>query len=133
LEVENELETMDIVQSNDNYISVLVRQEGYAGGAHGYRVVTSFNYDVKNHKEFTLTDFMTLEKASEASRADLKPKFEQEGNDEIFTTFTIDGTDPKKPENFSVFTFLNNSVTIYFGEYQVAPYAVGEQKVTLPR
>ena len=123
----------DVVQSNDRYISVIIREESYSGGAHGSVVATSFNYDVKNQKELALTDFMTLEKASTVSRASLKVVFEKNGDTDTFNSFALDGTDPKKPENFSVFTFTNDTVTVYFSEYQVAPYVYGEQQVEIPR
>jgi hypothetical protein len=35
-------------------------------------------------------------------------------------------------ENYQVFTFTNDMLTIYFGEYQVAPYVYGPQKVEFP-
>jgi hypothetical protein len=122
----------DLIQSNDNYISVLIRVEGYSGGAHGYHVASSYNYDVKNHKELSLTDFMTLKKASDESRKQLKEKFSKEENS-VPEEFYIDGTDPSKPENFTVFTFLPKTVTLYFNEYQVAPYVFGEQRVEISR
>lgn len=123
----------DLVQSNDRFISVLVRIEGYSGGAHGYHVASSYNYDVKAQKELSITDFMTLKEASDASRALLKKNFEANGDYSTYEGFSIVGTDPSKAENFSVFTFIPKSITIYFNEYQVAPYASGAQKVEILR
>lgn len=121
----------EVIQSNDHSISVLIRKDMYAGGAHGSHVATSFNYDVKNKKELVLTDFISLEKASEQSRIQLKKIFTENGDEDTFEGFALSGTDPKLPENFQVFTFIPNSVTVYFNEYQVAPYVYGGQKVVI--
>ncbi len=42
------------------------------------------------------------------------------------------GTEPII-ENFDVFTFTPESITIYFDEYQVAPYVYGRQEIVIPR
>ncbi len=125
--------TTEVVQSNDNYISVIMRQEGFSGGAHGYHTATTFNYDVKNKKELMITDMISLDQVSSKSREILKKKFEQDGDTDTFEAFAINGTDPKKPENFQVFTFTNTALTVYFTEYQVAPYVYGESQVEIAR
>lgn len=125
--------TTSVIQSNDSFISVIVREEGYTGGAHPFHAIFTFNYDVKNHKELSLTDFVTLQEASDTSRRDLLDQFTKKGDAGVFKTFTRDGTDPTKPENFQNFTFLDKSIIIYFPEYQVAPYVYGEMSVSIPR
>ncbi len=122
----------EVIQSNDNYISVIIRQESYTGGAHGSRVARSFNYDVKQHRELILTDLMSYEKASQVSRESLKKVFTENGDGEVFESFALEGTDPKNAENFKVFTMTPDAITIYFNEYQVAPYVYGEQQVVIP-
>jgi hypothetical protein len=42
------------------------------------------------------------------------------------------GTEPMI-ENFDVFTFTPENVTLYFDEYQVAPYVYGRQEIVIPR
>lgn len=122
----------EIVQSNDRFISVIIRQEGYTGGAHGYHLITSYNYDVKNNKELMITDFMSLADASAQSRIQLKEKFQENGGfDAVVESMIDDGTESDSSENFKVFTFIPKSLTVYFPEYQVAPYVFGEQQVVL--
>lgn len=133
----------DVVQSNDSYISTVIHVEGYSGGAHGFHGVMTFNYDVKNKRELHITDFGTLEDFSEFARNELKEKFLKDGNyDANVESMMRSGTDPKNPENFQNFTFITvgdvedgsaeDTVTLYFGEYQVAPYVYGEQMVVAP-
>ncbi|MBP6883928.1 MAG: DUF3298 domain-containing protein [Candidatus Pacebacteria bacterium] len=135
------------VQVNDKYISFIMTVSAYEGGAHGYEAQSSFNYNVEKEKEITLADLFPsdanyLKTISEFSRKDLTAQFrkrlevktkadEQNFQDSILPMLT-DGTTPTK-ENFAVFTFTLDEVTIYFSQYQVAPYSMGGSKVVIPR
>lgn len=132
----------DLVQSNNNFISMTITIDGYSGGAHGYETTTSFNYDVKNKKEIELDYFFpnnpdVLKTVSDISRSQLTPKIQEAMDQKSLDPFTkemlADGTDPLKPINFKVFTFTNDTLTIYFGQYQVAAYAYGQFTVDIPR
>lgn len=124
----------DVIQSNDSYISVVIHHGGYSGGAHPYQNVTTFNYDVKAQKELSITDFLGYSEASEKSREALIAKFKKDNVlDDSTQAMLEDGTDPTVAENFSTFTFTPEEVTIYFGQYQVAPYVYGEQQVSIKR
>lgn len=133
----------DIVQSNLDYISIVLHYGGYSGGAHGYENLISFNYNLKNKKELKLNDILInetnyLEFVSEESRKILIDRFAnikegemgdstkeaiEEYKNNIIDSIKI-GTKPEE-ENFSVFTFDNKKINIYFAEYQVGPYAIG--------
>lgn len=135
------------IQVNANYISVLVDLVGYTGGAHGYKNSISFNYDITNKKEMKLADLFPddsnyLKTISELARADLKEQIynrlgaETEKEKTELAGGIMDmlllGTEPNQ-ENFNIFTFTPEEVTFYFTEYQVASYAMGEFKVSMPR
>lgn len=126
-----------LVQSNEHYISFVVHIDGFEGGAHGYHVPISFNYDVKNRKDLHLSDFISLADASEQSRAVLEKQLADAANEKELDANARDmmmaGTDGDNRENWNVFTFTPNELIIYFSEYQVAPYAFGEQSVTIKR
>ena len=129
----------EIAQANSEFVSALVRYGGYQGGAHGYQNTVSFNYDVVNQKIMSLSDLFPedanyLETLSSFSKANLTDLFtSKEGTqlDEFFQDMIDAGTAPTL-ENYQVFTFTNDMLTIYFGEYQVAPYVYGPQKVEFP-
>lgn len=132
----------EIIQSNEYYISVLIHIAGFSGGAHGYETTTSFNYDVKNKSEITLASLFLNDKnylktISDSARTQLTEKLtkasEQVILDENMQSMLNDGTDPAKPENFQTFSFTPDTVTIYFGQYQVAPYVYGEQSIDILR
>lgn len=132
------------IQLNENFISVLVTFGGYTGGAHGYQNMVSYNYDVTGKKDMTLGHLFPsnanyLKTVSDFSRKDLTAQFRDRL--EIDSKSDIDsgimdmltaGTEPTT-ENFSVFTFTGESITLYFTQYQVAPYAMGEFTVKMPR
>lgn len=128
-----QLETK-IVQSNNRFISFVIRPSGYTGGAHGYQYVVTFNYDVVNKKILSITDFKTLDEVSEQSRMSLKQQFQDKGVwDTTMEGWINEGTDPVNLENFSAFTFTDKIITMYFGQYQVAPYVFGESQVEIAR
>jgi hypothetical protein len=137
----------NVDQVNDKYISFLLVTEGFSGGAHGYRALTSFNYDVVHKKAVILKDLFPgdasyLKTVSDFARKDLEAQFRKNLNiktadDEKNFKGSIlpmmrEGTEPSV-DNFSVFTFTPSDVSIYFTEYQVAPYAMGESTVVIPR
>ena len=122
-----------VVQSNANYISVILREESFADGAHPAHNMETFNYDVKHHRELTVTDFVSLKDASTDSQTQLLSDLgEGDMPDQNTQSMIQEGTDPANPDNFSKFTFDGDKVTIYFGEYQVAPYVFGEPEVKIP-
>ncbi len=133
--------TTEVIQSNNQYVSVLIRAGGFSGGAHGYENIFTFNYDVKNKKEITLADLFSNDKnylktISGVAQKQLVTKLttasEQTVLDENMMSMLRDGTDPSKPENFLLFTISDDRVvTIYFSQYQVAPYVYGEQAVEI--
>lgn len=126
--------TTNIIQSNNQFISAILHFDSDTGGAHPITSIATFNYDVKNKKELSLTDFITLQEASGEVRAKLAEKFKADGNlDANAQSMLNAGTDPKILENWQNFTFTDREITIYFSEYQVAPYAYGEQTVTILR
>jgi len=131
----------EVIQANTDFVSVLVRYGGYQGGAHGYENTVSFNYDIKNKKMMTLADLFPndatyLETISSFSESNLIAMFKaKEGTerlDDFFVEMIETGT-MAKVDNYKVFTFTDDVITLYFGEYQVAPYVYGPQKVVFSR
>jgi hypothetical protein len=139
----------EYVQVNSKYISILIRINGFSGGAHGYENLYSYNYDVVNQKELVLKDFFPndtnyLKTVSDFSKSNLIEQFtnnvkradfatDKEWNDAIKSIeleMIEDGTKPLV-DNFSIFTYVPGMLTIYFNQYQVAPYVYGSQKVKM--
>jgi hypothetical protein len=124
-------------QLNRETVSILLRFSFYTGGAHGGQSLHTFTYDVENKKEIELSDLFSdtpdyLNRISQFAINDLKMQLQNMlGSEPNLNTITL-GASPKK-ENFERFTINDyDVVTFYFPEYQVAPYAAGEQIVRMP-
>ncbi|MBN2198202.1 DUF3298 and DUF4163 domain-containing protein [Candidatus Wolfebacteria bacterium] len=118
-------------QINEKYISFVVRLYYFTGGAHGFNEIKSFNYDIQNQKEITITEFLNnsdeaLNNLSELAELDLSMQFQGNGVkvDGILAQMMGEGTKPI-PNNYENFTFNYNSLVIHFQQYQVAPGAYG--------
>jgi hypothetical protein len=131
-----------VVQSNDAVISVLLHITGFTGGAHGYDTMLSFNYNVVAQKPVMLADVYAddphyLIRVAAAAREALKKQLSDDGTlDPVVASMIEDGTAPVL-DNFKTFTISQDasggrSVTIYFAQYQVAPYVYGQPQVTFP-
>lgn len=141
----------EIVQSNDSYISFVLRYGGFSGGAHGYELKKSYAYDLKNAKVIELADLFNgnqnyLNKISTETRAILKEKIlkdlneqdlmddEKERNEYINGILElVDEGTKEEGNNFSVFTFTPDKIKIYFAQYQVGPYSMGAPEVEISR
>ena len=138
-----------VIQSNSSYISFVLTYGGFTGGAHGYEITASYNYNVKNHKNIELKDLFKMDSnyltyLSNSSRDYLKKQFavvteeDKKNSDpealkqyvDNITSMIDSGTEPKD-ENFNTFTFAENKIRIYFAQYQVGPYVIGSPEIEL--
>ncbi|MDR1855551.1 MAG: DUF3298 and DUF4163 domain-containing protein [Desulfovibrio sp.] len=116
-------------------VSVTFQLWTYTGGAHGNRDIIALNYDMRSGQRLGLVDIFedsdkAVELMSRWSRAELTKRLAKNGWGTI-ARMIEDGTAPQS-ENFSSLTLIPEGVCINFQEYQVAPYAAGPQKVTMP-
>lgn len=131
-------------QIGSNVASIMFNIYKFEGGAHGASYFVALNYNPKTKTEIKLADLFEvppgsqsdyLQKISEFCTADLTKQMAiiSEGKlDEFGTNWIKEGAGPKK-ENFTNFLINKNIITFYFEQYQVAPGAAGEFKVTMPR
>lgn len=114
---------------NDSVASALLSMYVDTGGAHGNTVFYSVNIDRTKETRITLDSLFDqqstyLEYLSKTATNAVERSL---GSDVVFK----EGLAPKK-ENFSVFTLTDSVITFHFPPYQVAAYAAGPQKVTIP-
>jgi len=113
---------------SDRFVSILIAGQIYTGGAHPNPVLLTINYDLDNNSEIKLIDlFKTgstyLLEISDFTTTSLKDQFEVDFNE--------DGSSAKA-ENFTHFTFNQDSLFIIFDAYQVGSYAIGTPKIEIP-
>jgi hypothetical protein len=124
-------------QINDRYISILVRVSYFDGGANGAEDLKAFNYDVPAGKIMALGDLFPnapnyLSQIAEISKSELESSLNDASNGNAPSDMITNGTAPSAT-NYANFTFSDQTVTIYFEKYQVAPGSFGEQQVTITR
>lgn len=133
-----------IMRNDDRYVAVVLRIAGYTGGAHGYQHIRTFTFDRTKQKILTIHDLYPGEKLKILAEQ-LRPRLvkmiaekSEMQESEVDVGWIHDGTDPAKPENFAAFVPMSlssrpgESVVVYFPEYQVAAYAMGEHEVVVP-
>lgn len=124
-------------QINHRAISFIVRLYWFSGGAHGDDQLRTFNYDPAVRKDISLADLFPkdrnyLETVARAARTSLTESLQDRSGDHAPAEMIEHGTEPTA-ENFNNFTFNDDSITLYFQKYQVAPGYFGPQSVMLPR
>jgi hypothetical protein len=129
-------------QIDGDVISFVMNVYSFVGGAHGAEVSTAFNYNAKTGKEIKLADLFAnqpdyLQKISNYCIKDLEKQISSgmEDNGEWVkqnSEWINEGAGPKE-QNYSVFLINKDNIVFYFQQYQVAPYAAGTFKVTMPR
>lgn len=121
---------------NENIVSVVFEVYSFVGGAHGATNFIPLNYDTKTKKEIKLADLFLgqpdyIQKISDYCIADLTKQVTQR-MESIEGLWIQDGAGPEE-NNFSIFMIKKDSIVFYFEQYQIASYALGDFKVTMPR
>ncbi len=121
-----------LIGQKGDFWSIKFDNIGYAdGAAHPYHYSITVNYDLEQGKEITLDEIFLpnsnyLKQISDICKAELSTR--DIGFDmDIFSQ----GADPT-PENYQRWNVSNEGLVIGFDEYQVAPYAAGQQIVVIP-
>lgn len=104
------------------------------GGAHNNLTTTTFNYDKILNKMLSTKDIFADQVNYLNHLAILvKPLLKTELEKSQFQddAWLEEGAGPKE-ENYKQFVFTKDGLTFFFNSYQVAPYTVGSQEITLP-
>lgn len=125
------------VSETKKYISVLLRTYINNGGAHGSTTLISYNFDKDENRlvnivEATGLSYKDLSKYCNAMIKSRLIKTNSLGSSEKeIEEWVNEGTFPT-PDNYEIFMMYDNYVKVFFEEYSVAPYALGEQTVDVP-
>ena len=128
---QNELvSSYNSVYIGSDIVGVALSISEYTGGAHGNTVIIGVNVDRATGKEVSLDDVLaligkTLPQVADASLVQLKATL---GEDLAFP----EGANATA-ENYGTFLVSGDRVTFVFNNYQVAPYAAGQQQVWFKR
>ncbi len=106
-------------------ISVLIQDYQNFMGAHGSTSYKIFNFDLLSNKTITLSEFANLKSGSNLDKFN-KLLVKHFNRQDCFDR------DPKIDENYSNFIIKEDSITVFFGEYELGPYACGIPSVDIP-
>jgi len=113
-------------------LSVRLHTMAYTGGAHPNNWPDTWVFDLADGRALTLDDLFpardgALRLLAPYVRTQLRNALDQMALDDML----LPGTEPT-PDNYARFTLTGQGLTFLFPPYQVAPYAAGEQHVTIP-
>lgn len=115
----------EIIITDFNISLIIDRYVYFAGAAHGGSEYVTFNYDIASQSFKDITDIPwvgDLEKLSAYCTWALKEDFFDDG---LYEDEWVEMGASPTPENYSAFTYDGTTLTVYYQQYQVAPYAAG--------
>lgn len=124
----------DIARNDSKMFVVAFNIYYYTGGAHPNTDFHTFNYLRADNARIYLPEIIGhdgIKAVSKSAIAQLKQQIGKQAGDSD-TDWIEKGAGPNV-ENFRVFAWLKDSVTIMFPAYQVAAYVYGPQTVSIPR
>ena len=123
--------------NNEECTSVLLTAYQFTGGANGLEQIASFTWNKITQNLIPLESFLplvlekpTLEALAAVCRDELTSALSAE-NDTILQQVILEGTEPVA-ENYQIFTFSEEGLTICFQKYQVAPGSAVTQAILIP-
>jgi hypothetical protein len=115
--------------------TLYVREEGYSGGAHGWHVIKTLTFDLVTGEIIPLEKLFADQQHYLTQLAPLAQTAvtTQLLSDEPLTDtdWISRGTAPTS-ENYGTFSITDDGLALVMQEYQVGPYAIGAQVVTIP-
>ena len=116
------------VYNKDGLVSIKFETEAYTGGAHPSHTIWTKNFTIPDKKEITYEDVILNDSMLETLSQYSLDHFQKQNLEyDLF----LEGLEAKK-ENFSVFNLTDESMIIYFNEYQIAPYVAGNFELAIP-
>jgi hypothetical protein len=127
-----ELITRYAVWATGRYVSVRLHVMAYTGGAHPNNWPMTWVFDTADGREITLDRLFPDREAALAKVSGLCREVLSRSLGRMLVPDMLDAGLTPTADNFSRFILTDEGVAFFFAPYQVAPYAAGEQAVTIP-
>jgi hypothetical protein len=114
------------------YVSVKLHVMAYTGGAHPNNWPMTWVFDMEDGVEVTLDRLLPDRRAALANVSAMCREVLSASLGDMLVPDMLDAGLTPTADNFSRFVLTSEGVAFFFGPYQVAPYAAGEQVVTIP-
>jgi len=123
---------------SDEIVSIVFNVYNFEGGAHGASYFVPLNYNPTTKQEIKLSDLYPnqpdyLKKISDYCIKDLTKQLTDSSGIEMTDSSWIQRGAGANAENFQFFLINKDNIVFYFPQYQVAAYAAGDFKVTMPK
>lgn len=130
---ESEL-TVTAVRADETVLSLTQTEYTWLGGAHPYTYVTGITYDTKTGKELSLKDISAdydgiYDYVCKKLPEENDPAMFFEGYEDTIKSMFYEETADYGPVKWFL---TNEGVTIWFNQYDIAPYAAGPVRVEIP-
>ena len=125
---------MIVTRSDETVLSLAVMESSYLGGVHPFGMTTGRTFDTQTGKEFSLKDVVTdYDSLYEYVKKNLEENYDQsmffeDYQDTLQKMFYDESGDYGTVQ----WTISQTGLTIYFNQYDLAPYAAGSQQVEIP-
>ena len=119
---ENELD-YSITRNSGGIFSITFEESFYTGGVHPFGDRLSFTYDTNAEKELSLCDILGKSQA-ETDKLVIQKFYEEYENEDIW--------DLEEEAPDVSFYIEEETLVLYFQQYQIAPYAMGYPEVRIP-
>jgi hypothetical protein len=124
-----------VLFANDQVITIDVLNEGYLGGAHGFRERTILTFDAKDGRRLNFSEFVSDESKpllQRVAEAELRKVREVPASSSLAQQgfFVKEGEALKITENFGI---VENGLLLHYNPYDIGPYALGPTDLVIPR
>ena len=117
-------------RQNGDLLDVVLLDYGYWGGAHGGSALVDLHFDLAEGTFFTLRDLSDEpEKLLEEIRRDVLRSIWESGEEDWYFD---DYSETVSAKDDFTFTLDETGITVYFSEYEIAPYAAGMPEFLIP-
>ncbi|WP_028390820.1 DUF3298 and DUF4163 domain-containing protein [Bacillus cihuensis] len=118
-----------VLFNKDHKISILMYDYQFSGGAHGNTIVTAYNFNTENGKQYKLDDIIIKEN-SYAKISNYVKEYIQKHPDVFFTdSETLNALKVTKDH---AFYFVDDGIALLFQSYEIAPYSSGQPVIIIP-
>lgn len=119
----------DVLENNDNSLSILLNTDIYTGGAHPLNEISILTFDPETGKKVVISDILKNKK-------DLKSLIVKEFRRKRNFSNSVDLTDEgfysnewPLPKNFAL---LKQGLYIVYNAYEIGPYVLGSTELLIP-
>lgn len=124
-----------VLRNDRKMFETLFQFDSYTGGAHPNHALYTLNFMLPDGARVYLAEIVGvtagMARVSELARKNLMAELVESTDPVTNADQVISGTE-MRPGNFETFTISDDTLTLYFSEYEVAAYAAGPQKTEIP-